>query len=386
MIYDTCLFYGAVWLLPSSPGVLAWKLFKNRKGKIRFVHRDLICDTKTLLALPKSQGSLDEFTTAFSPFIPLLTLNGLPWERRRKIFSHGLRKMNYEKNSSFTLPLKKGDIYWDVFEHLFKTGFKLIFGRLPTPAEFDAMYPGIVDINKLIKRQVAFPDKKSRWELYRFVVKLLAEENPQFIYAENHEFKELPEIDQVSLIVEDLLTSLCIQCSDLVCHLLLLYTSYKELFEENLENCINETLRLFPLTDLWTRKKQGEERAWIASLVQLNRSEWKDPDRFQPSRWNDTEHPPLISWGFDDRSCPASKVGYHLSKHIFLDCISDAKKAFYPASNYRHDRTFSEGCQLWVREKNPSESINWKFKGKWTAKLKQWIFSRLRILDQGELW
>jgi hypothetical protein len=385
-VYYTFLFYGCVLLFPFSPGVLAWKLFKNKKGKIRFIHRDLICDTETLVALPKSEGSLDEFTTAFSPFIPLLTLSGLPWKLRRNILSDGLRKIDINKDFRFNLPLKKGDIYWDIFEDLFQIGFELIFGRTAAPSEFDDMYPGIADINRLIKRQTGFPDTSVRWKLYHRVAALLSEENKKFIFSDSNEFKALSELDQISIIVEDLLTSICIQCTDLICHLLLLYSSFQEPFKTSLDNCINETLRLYPLTDIWTRKSRGHERAWIASLIQLNRNGWNEPDRFKPERWNLNDHPQLISWGFDARSCPGSKIGYNLSKIIFQKILFNENLWIQPASNFKHTRTFPAGCQVWVGEGMKPASLKWKFKGKWKNQLRQWFFSRLRVLDQGELW
>lgn len=385
-VYYTFLFYGCVLLFPFSPGTLAWKLFKNKKGKIRFINRDLICDTETLFALPKNESSLDEFTTAFSPFIPLLTLNGTPWKLRKKVFVNGLRKINIGKDFEFTIPLKKGDIYWDIFESLFKIGFELIFGRTAALSEFNEMYPGIADINRLIKRHTGRPDINARWKLYHYVVKLLAEENEKFIFSDCREFKALSEIDQVSIIVEDFLTSICIQCSDLICHLILLYAAFPEPFKNNLDNCINEALRLYPLTDIWTRKATELERPWIASLVQLNRSGWAEPDHFKPARWDLNDHPQLISWGFDSRSCPAAKVGYHLSKKIFQKFLLKENIWIQPASNFKHDRTFIAGCQVWIGEGKKPVSLKWKFKNKWKKQIQQWVFSRLRVLDQGELW
>jgi hypothetical protein len=383
--YNTFLFYGCVWLLPFSPGTLAWKLFKNKKGKVPFIKRDLICDTDTLNALPKSDLSLDEFTTAFSPFIPLLTLNGVNWKQRRKILHEGLRKINVDQNFIFDIPFKKGDVYWNFFEIFFRIGFKLIFGRDSRPSEFDDMYLGVADINRLIKRHTGTPDLSARWKLYHRTVRLLFEENGKFIFSNSSEFEALSEVDRVSIIVEDLLTSICIQCTDLVCHLLLLYPSFKESFKSNLDNCMNETLRLYPLTDIWTRKSTNHERAWIASLVQLNRNGWNDPDCFTPERWNIDDHPALISWGFDARGCPATKIGYNLSKQVFQQVIANENVWIRPASNFKHERTFPAGCQVWINEGKPHFS-NWKFKGKWKNHFKQWFFSRLRVLDQGELW
>lgn len=384
-IYHTVLFYGCVFLLPFSPGTLAWKLFRNKKGKISFISRDLICDTETLFALPKNENSLDEFTTAFSPFIPLLTLNGMNWKRRRQILHEGLRLINIDQNFTYNPPQKKGDVYWDFFKIFFQIGFQLIFARPINQSEFDDMYGGVVDINCLIKRHTGSPDMSSRWKLYKRVALLISEESKKFIFSGSNEFKSLKEIDQVSIIVEDLLTSICIQCTDLVCHLLLLYSTFKESFKNNLDNCINETLRLYPLTDIWTRKSTENERAWIASLVQLNRTGWNDPDSFKPERWDFDDHPPLISWGFDTRSCPASRIGYNLSKKVFQEVILKEDVWIQPASNFIHDRTFPAGCQVWMGT-GEKPNIKWNFKGKYRNYLKQWLFSRLRVIDQGELW
>ncbi|MBS0635008.1 MAG: hypothetical protein JSR37_06065 [Verrucomicrobia bacterium] len=371
-LYYSALFYGGTLLLPISPGELAWKLFSKKKGKIPLFHRDLICDTETLMSLPKSDRSLDECTTAFSPFIPLLTLNDEAWKSRRKILADILRTIKLD-HFDWSLPLKKGDIYWDVYENLFRIGFQLIFHRAPTSSEFAAIYPGIVDINKIIKRQTGKADMECRWRLYHTVVELLKDDNPLF----SDEFRALSEINQVSIVVEDLLTSICIQCSDLVCHLLLL----SESFTENLDHCINETLRLYPLTDIWTRKG---ERGWIASLVQLNRSGWDNPNLFDPNRWEKHDHPPLISWGFDARGCPATKLGYNLSKAIIEKILQDKTLWIVPAANFTHTRTFPLGCQVWIgRGEKPT---SWTFAGKWRTLFKQWFNSRLRLFDQQELW
>lgn len=384
-LYHTILFYGAVILLPYSPGVLAWKLFRNKKGKVCLLNRDLICDSEFLFALPKSDASLDEFTTAFSPFIPLLTLNGQGWRSRRKILVQGLRKMKFDQTATFTLPCKKGDIYWDIFEILFKIGFELIFGRPPTDMEYKNLYPGIADINRIIKRYAGSPNMELRWMLYHQIAALLKEKNHKFVFFEDPEFFDLSEMDQVSIVVEDLLTSICIQCTDLICHLLLFYSKQPDAFK-NIDDCINETLRLRPLTDIWTRRKTENEKGWIASLIQLNRSGWDHPDDFQPERWQSEDHPPLISWGFDSRGCPASKIGYQLSKHIFQNFIENKDVWFASASNFKHERTFPEGCQMWIGSGKRPLSVTWNYEKSLISPLKQWLFSRLRILDQRELW
>lgn len=385
-IYNSCLFYGGVLLLPYSPGILAWKLFKNKKGKVPLLHRDLICDTETLMSLPKSETSLDECTTAFTPFIPLLTLNDTPWKTRRKILADGLRKIKLPDSISWTLASKQGDVYWDIFEQLFLIGFRFIFGRPPTEQEFSDTYPGIHDINSLIKRHTGLPNMAARWKLYNCIKALIGEKNEKFLFYDSEEFAKLEEVDQVSIVVEDILTSTCIQCTDLICHLLLLYSEHESAFKTHLPECIDETLRLYPLTDIWTRKPENGNRAWIASLVQLNRSGWEKPNSFLPERWNKNGHPPLISWGFDARSCPATKVAYNLSKSIFEHIISEKNLWIIPAANFTHERTFMHGCQLWVSREAKPVDTTWKFPGKFNSSLKQWFNTRLRVLDQFELW
>lgn len=382
-IWNTALFYGTLFAFPISPGNLAWKLFRNRKGKVPFVSRDLICDLKTLNSLPKRDNSLDEFTTAFSPFIPMLTLNAMPWKQRRGIFMQGLRKMNIE-DLQFNVPEKKGDIYWDIYENFFHIGFKIIFGRQDTKEDFDAMYPGVYDINRIIKRQEGFQNKKARWRLYHHTLKLISVDNKNFIFSDSKEFQAASELEKVSIVVEDMLTSICIQCTDLVCHLILLSSKNREPFKNKLDNCINEALRLYPLTDIWTRKAYDGQRPWIASLVQLNRSGWEEPDHFKPDRWDTEGHPQLISLGFDSRSCPASKIGYNLSKKVFVDYFLKDDVQIRPASNYVHDRTFASGCQVWVTKNE--KPTDWNYKGKWKSLSQQWLYTKLRVFDQKELW
>jgi hypothetical protein len=95
------------------------------------------------------------------------------------VLVHGFRKMNFNSSAKIALPCKQGDIYWDVFEMLFKVGFELIFGRTPTSMEFNQLYFGISDINRIIKRQTGSPDMDVRWKLYH--ASLLMENNDKFI-------------------------------------------------------------------------------------------------------------------------------------------------------------------------------------------------------------
>lgn len=382
-VYYTVLFYGSALLSTASPGILAWKLFRETKGKIPLLDRDLICDAETLLALPKSDHSLDENTTAFSPFIPLLTLNGSDWKKRRQVMTEGLKKLDIKKPFALHLPLKKGDIYWDIYHNLFHIGFELIFGRKATQHEQDEIYPGIADINRLIKRQQPFGNEPLRQKAYRQVAALIQEER-QFILRESEVFQSLNEIDQVSLVAEDLMTSICIQCTDLVCHLLLFYASFPEPFKANLDYCIQEALRLYPLTDIWTKKSKGGERGWIASLTQLNRNGWSEPDTFLPHRW-ESDHPPFMSWGFNARGCPASHIGYSLSRAIFMQVLENENIMILPASNFTHERTFPYGCQVWIG-KGATPLDPWKFKGKWKGLFRLWFCNRIRALDQAEFW
>lgn len=379
------IFYVAAFLFPTSPGMVAWKLFKSKRGKISLIGRDLICDSATLLTLPKNEHSLDEFTNVFKPFVPTFVVNGENWKQRRKALSHAIPKMDLNIDFDINLSSEKGDVYWKIFATLFTVGFELIFGRKPTDQETSLMYPGIVDMNRLVKRQTGIANKEVRDNLYQTVVKLLKENNPQFILFENPDFQLLDELSKVSIVAEDLLTSICIQCTDLTCHLLLLFASYPEEFKKNLDNCINETLRLYPLTDLWTRRGSAQERGWVASLIQLNRSGWDKPEVFFPDRWNSHDHPLLISWGFDTRGCPAKRAGTNLSKTLFLKITDKPNFWIQPASNFKHERTFPNGCQLWLGYGIKPNSLEWKFKGHWKNKFFQWINCQRRLFSQHEL-
>ncbi|CAF4486854.1 unnamed protein product, partial [Rotaria magnacalcarata] len=77
----------------------------------------------------------------------------------------------------------------------------------------------------------------------------------------------------------------------------------------------------YPLTDLWTRQPYGKQRGWIASVVQLNRNGWTQPDEFISQRWDTNDHPPLMSWGFDIRRCPAQKLATGVSQLVFENIL-----------------------------------------------------------------
>ncbi|CAF1032268.1 unnamed protein product [Didymodactylos carnosus] len=389
-VFNTILLYTVTALAPMTPGTVIWKLFKTRKGKVRLINRDLICDTETLLKLPSTGRSLDQSTNSLVPFVPLFTLDyNTQWKRRHNAFVHANNKILAritEKNMNVTLPGKQGNIFWDLCEIMFKIAFELVFDRPPTVDEFNDIYPGVVDVNKVIKRFSWTANLPIRQKLYDRIITLMKESDTNFVLHDHKGFPELSDLDKVSLVGEDLITTISIQCSDLLCHLLLLYPKYHDAFKANLDNCINETLRLYPLSDLWIMQPFKQERGWITSLVQLNRNGWSDPDTFLPERWDSKEHPPLMSWGFDVRRCPAQKMATNIVKLVFENIINTEGFWIQPALNFDHGRSFPFGCQAWVGYgQQPDNAATWKFNHKFKMQFNRWVFDRLRMFDQNEL-
>ncbi len=389
-IYHTTILYLNVFLGLMTPGTIIWKLFGNRKGKVCLMNRDLICDSETLMNLPKCGKPLDGTTNAFCPFIPTFILdNDQIWKQRREVFSyaHGIiNKRILEKTLQIKLNPKQGNILWEIFEIIFKISFELIFNRSISEEEFNDIYPGLLDINKIIKRFTSKSNLSLRQKSYDRILKLIEQNEKDFIFYNHQTFHQMKEIDRVSLLAEDILLTMSLQCTDLVCHMLLLYSQYPEQFLNDIDNSINETLRLYPLTDLWTRGSDGKQRPWIASLVQLNRNGWTQPDMFIPQRWNQKEHPPLMSWGFHMRRCPAQILATNLSKLVFETIIHTEQFWIQPAANFHHERTFPYGCQVSMGYGNKPNNIEqWKFNNKFRMQLRRWLYEKLRIIDQNEL-
>ena len=373
-----------------SPGMIIWKLYGNKKGKISLMNRDIICDSETLINLPKSGKPLDGFTNALCPFLPTFLLNNdLIWKQRREVFSHGNSIINeriLSKHFQYKLETKQGNILWDVFQLMSKISFELIFNRLPTDEEWNDIYPGLLDINFIIKRFTSKPNIEHRNRFYNRILQLINSKEKDFIFYENETFEQMNEIHQVSSVGEDFLTTMSVQCSDLVCHMLILYSEYPDQFHENVDYALNETLRLYPLTDLWTRQEENGQRGWIASLVQLNRNGWNQPDQFLPQRWEKKDHPLLMSWGFDVRRCPAQKLATNLSKFVFQSFIQNEHFWVIPAKNFQHERTFPFGCQLAIGHGQiPSDIHKWTFPGKFQMQFRRWLCEKLRMIDQREL-
>lgn len=389
-LYYTSLLYLSAFFTLLTPGTVIWKLFKHRKGKISLMSRDLICDSETLVNLPKCAKPLDGFTNALCPFLPTFLLdNDQSWKDRRDAFSHANTKINQrilEDTFNFKLESRKGNILWDVFEIIAKISFQLVFNRVPTDDEFNDIYPGLLDINKIIKRFTSKADMNARQRLYDRSLLLINENAEGFVFHDYKEFFQMSEIHQVSSVAEDLLTTISVQCTDLVCHMLLLYSEYPNDFHHNIEYSINETLRLYPLTDLWTRQPYGKTRGWITSLVQLNRNGWSQPDTFISQRWDTNDHPPLMSWGFDIRRCPAQKLATGVSRLVFESIVNTNNFWVKPAKNFQHERTFPYGVQAWIGYgEMPREANSWNFDGKLTMQCRRWLCEKLRMIDQHEL-
>lgn len=388
--YYTSLLYLNAFFSLMTPGTIIWKLFDNRKGKISLMSRDLICDSETLINLPKCGKPLDGYTNALCPFLPTFLLdNNDEWKQRRDAFSHGNIIVNeriFDKIFDIKLEMTQGNILWEIFEIVSRFSFELVFNRQATEEEFNDIYPGLLDINHIIKRFTSKPNLIFRDKLYNRTLKLIEENDKNFIFHNNEIFYKMTEIHQVSSVAEDFLTTISVQCTDLICHMLLLYSQNPEEFINDIDNSINETLRLYPLTDLWTRQAYGKQRGWIASVVQLNRNGWSQPDIFIPQRWNTKEHPQLMSWGFDIRRCPAQKLATNLSKFVFESIIKKDQFWIQPAANFTHERTFPYGCQVSIGYgEKPKNIKKWKFNNKLRMQIRRWLCEKLRMIDQNEL-
>ncbi|UJR19983.1 hypothetical protein I4U23_023117 [Adineta vaga] len=389
-MYYTVLLYLSAFVTLMTPGTIIWRLFGNRKGKVSLMNRDLICDSETLIKLPKCSKPLDQFTNALCPFLPTFLLdNDSNWKQRRQVFSFGNDLINeriFQIPFNFQLLDKQGNILWDIFEMISKYSFQLVFNRYPTENEFNQIYPGLLDINKIIKRFTSKPDVQIRQSFYDEILKLIQQNDKDFLFHHCEDFFQMTEIHQVSSVAEDFLTTISVQCTDLVCHMLLLYSEHSEDFQYNFDNALHETLRLYPLTDLWLRQPYENQRGWITSLVQLNRNGWSQPDTFCSERWNLPKHPPLMSWGFDIRRCPAQKLATNVSKLVFQTIVNQERFWIQPAANFQHERTFPYGCQVWIGHgEKPKNVHRWKFENKLRMQLRRWACEKLRMIDQNEL-
>ncbi|CAF1462573.1 unnamed protein product [Adineta ricciae] len=388
--YHTLVLYLSAFVTLMTPGTVIWKIFGNRKGKVHLMSRDLICDSETLTKLPKCSKPLDQFTNALCPFLPTFLLDSdNSWKQRRNVFSFGndlIIERIGQTSPDFRLASKPGNILWDVFEMISRYSFQLVFNRPPTNEEFNRIYPGLLDINRIIKRFTSTPDVKIRQNFYDEVLKLIQDNDKDFLFHNCEAFFQMEEIHQVSSVAEDFLTTISVQCTDLVCHMLLVYSEHADDFQNQFDNALNETLRLYPLTDLWVRQPYGGQRGWITSLVQLNRNGWAQPDAFSCERWNLPKHPPLMSWGFDIRRCPAQKLATNVSKLVFQTIVNQEGFWIEPAANFQHERTFPYGCQAWIGYgEKPKNARRWKFENKLRMQLRRWLCEKLRMIDQNEL-
>lgn len=389
-IWNGSRLYSHIFIRAESPGEIIWDLFGERQGRIPIFGRDLICDWKTLQQMEHTGRSTDENTTALFPFLPQFRLNGEHWQRRRKMLSHAFESHYIERVRQPLLPIHLGQGYMDLYEHFFRIcyqlGFKYIFGRDPKEKESIQILPGLIDLNRYIKRQVYYIDLPARKATYTSILQLIKREEKGFIFTGIKEFADFPEIDQVSATASDLLFSSTVQPADLICHMLLLREANKEEFDRySVDECLNETLRLFPLSDIYVRVPYQEKRGWIASLVQLNRNGWKEPNRFMPGRWLEKGHQPNMSWGVEARHCPASQVGIAMVKNVYQAVTQDSGFSITLATDFKHERTFPYGIPSFVSY-GPAKVESFKIPKKRLRLFKRWIIERKRMLEQREIW
>jgi hypothetical protein len=382
--------YSRILVAAKSPGEIIWEMFGEIKGRQPLFGRDLICDWQTLGTVARTGRSTDETTMAFAPFVPQFRLNGDEWNRRRSVLRRAFEPQFVARVMGPYPPpfLGEGfvDLYEPIFEACFDAGFQYIFGRAANDADRAQLLPGLRDLNRYVKRQVFSIDKAVRQRLYDEILRLVAPDAAGgFIFAGQRDFYALPDSDRASAVASDLLFSCCVQPADLISHMLVLRSKFTQAFDESsLDHCVNEALRLFPLSDIYARLPYAGERAWISSLVQLNRNGWVDPTRFSPKRWESGNHPPNMAWGVEARHCPAAEVGIAITRGVFTAIVGCPRLGITFASDFKHERTFPYGLPAMVTRGGSPPPF---FMPKRTWKLiMRWIIERKRMIEQGEIW
>jgi hypothetical protein len=382
--------YSRILIEAKSPGEIIWEIFGDLKGRRPVFSRDLICDWQTLSSMPRTGRSTDEKTMAFEPFVPQFKLNGEEWNRRRAVLRRAFEPQFVARVlGPYPAPsLGEGllDLYVRIFEACFEAGFKYIFGRAASETDRAKLLPGLHDLNCYVKRQVFSINPSVRRLLYDSILSLTSDPSSSgFIFAGREEFYALQEMDRASAIASDLLFSCCVQPADLVSHMLVLRSQFPREFDSSsLDHCMNEALRLFPLSDIYARVPHNGDRAWLASLVQLNSNGWAEPNRFFPQRWESASHPSNMAWGVEARRCPAADVGLAITKGVFsaIAGCTDIQLTF--ASDFKHERTFPYGLPTLVTHGGVPRSF--QMPGKTRRLMMRWIIERKRMIEQGEIW
>jgi len=389
-LFNGLWLYGHILLEAKSPGEIIWSLFGQTKGKLPIFGRDLVCDWQTMLSLTRTARSTDEKTTAFDPFVPQFKLNDDRWNARRRALRRAFDTSYTSRVVGGYDPIMLGtglvDVYDPVFAACFEVGFNYVFGRPPDSQERNLILPGLVDLNRYIKRQVLHPDRTARETCHRAFAQLIDSPPPGFIFAGCEDFYAMTEEDRVSAVGSDLIFSCSVQPADLVCHMLVLRFAHPADFERySLEDCMNETLRLFPLSDIYARLPYRNDRGWVASLVQLNRNGWETPDEFRPARWREPGHPPNMAWGVEARKCPASDIGLSMAKGIFEAIVHFPGLSISFPANFKHERTFPFGLPANV---NYGGTVQRPFGQRISIyrHFLRWIIERKRMIEQREIW
>lgn len=291
-------------------------------------------------------------------------------------------------------PPGRADLYTRVLDYTFRMAFWVLFGREMTEAEHDSLYPGIADINRNARRQRSRADVPARRACHEAMRALVARSHgdERFLFHGCAEFHALSEDAQIDVCGADILQSITVQTSDLLCHLLLMWREHGERFSADLEASLQETLRLYPLSDCFYHyQEQGE--AWIAPLVLLNRNGWDDPDDFKPERFRaGKDRRKHLSYSGGPRVCPSFRVTEEIALAT-LRHLDGCGFWFQPAANFEHERTFSFGlpAQLGYAQvpgsapRPPLAPPDFRFPRR-RAVLQRHYHCLVRMLAQREVW
>jgi len=194
---------------------------------------------------------------------------------------------------------------------------------------------------------------------------------------------QLPMTDHevVDHILSGFLASFMIQVNDLVCHTLACLnehpqhyklameeirtvfepkehlTSKKLLQFKYLKQCINETMRIFPLNPLLGRVAsedatiEAEDKTWnikkdtelIISCTSIQREGWNNPEQFDPARFgpNAEKKGYFIPFGAGPRQCPAANMGMQAAQTILIKVLSSLDVRVF--SGFHHERSLWYG-------------------------------------------
>jgi len=257
-------------------------------------------------------------------------------------------------------------------------------------------------VNDYVKRKTIFVDKDARRNMAIAFTTLIdqAREDSMFLMHGIKEFWDLSSEDRVNICGGDLFHSIGIQTCDLVTHMLMLWSENGHEFLKNIKWSIQETLRLYPLSDCFYRytSQLNVKKPWLAplTLVHRNKAFWKDGDKFIPTRWQTTQSSSnLLSYSGGKRRCPSANVSETIAMAIVTSLSTSNGMWLHIVDGFSHERILSFGLPAKVgtniTDSNtllpPVEEqrvkLSWP---KYRLWLQRYWNSTIRMYRKGDVW